>query len=239
MKSIFNINGWIADKLAFSYGLWLLIAAVVFALLCLCLVIAVRSGRLKARQMFIETGWTALWYFGFVALSFLFRWPFGAKKALIPAGSPTLVWCILAAVALVSYIWYFRRRRKKSADMVSATAIRRSAAGSGAAKYCFALLFSGMLVSSVICGIRAAGGDSIFHLVLPMLVVVVSLLLFYLTRWRVWFCLGAVAILAYALFFMQNCLAETSFMYYPLVAMIPLYLAAILPMFSLTFIKQR
>ena len=60
MKPIFNINEWIGRTLGFSNGLWILIAAVLFALLCLSFIGAVRGGRVKGRQMFIETGWTAL-----------------------------------------------------------------------------------------------------------------------------------------------------------------------------------
>lgn len=239
MKSIFDINGFISRSLGFSDGLWVLIAATLFALLCICFVLAVRDGRVKGRQMFIETGWTALWYFGLMALSLFTFWPFGDKKALWPPARPELVWCVAGVVVIALYILYFRRRKKRAADKVSATAIRRSAAGSGAAKYCYALLFAGMLVSSVICGVRAVAGDSLFHLLVPMCTVVLVLLLFYLTHWRVWFLLGGVIVLAYAVLMLQNVLAVTSFAYTPLLAMLPLYLSSILPLFSLSFINQK
>lgn len=239
MKSIFDINGFISKSLCFSDGLWVLIAAILFALLCICFVLAVRDGRVKGRQMFIETGWTALWYFGLMALSLFTFWPFGDKKALWPPARPELVWCVAGVVVIALYILYFRRRKKRAADKVSATAIRRSAAGSGAAKYCYALLFAGMLVSSVICGVRAVAGDSLFHLLVPMCTVVLVLLLFYLTHWRVWFLLGGVIVLAYAVLMLQNVLAVTSFAYTPLLAMLPLYLSSILPLFSLSFINQK
>ena len=239
MKSIFDINGFISKSLGFSDGLWVLIAAILFALLCLCFVLAVRDGRVKGRQMFIETGWTALWYYGVIALSLFTFWPFGAKKALWTPGRPALFWYVAGVVIIALYVIYFHRRKKRSADKVSATAIRRSAAGSGAAKYCYALLFAGMLVSSVICGVRAVAGDSLFHLLVPMCTVVLVLLLFRLTHWRIWFLLGGVAVLAYAVLMLQNMLAVTNFAYTPLLAMLPLYLSAILPLFSLTFIKQK
>ena len=156
MKSIFDINGFIAQSLGFSNGLWVLIGAVLFALLCLCFILAVRGGRVKGRAMFIETGWTALWYFGLLGLSLFTYWPFGEKKALWSPSQPALVWCIAAVVVIVLYFFYFRKRKKQAADKVSATAIRRSAAGSGAAKYCYALLFAGMLVSSIVCAMRAS-----------------------------------------------------------------------------------
>ena len=235
MKSIFDINGYLAETCGFSYGLWLLIGAVVFALLCLCFIIAVRAGRVKGRQMFIETGWTALWYLGLVLLSFLVFWPFGDKVPLLKTAHPAWIWCVAIPVVILLYVWYFCKRKKHFADKVSSTAIRRSAAGSGAAKYCYALLFAGMLISSVICGMRAVGGDSIFHLLVPMTVVVLTLLLFYLTHWRLWYFLGGIVILAYAVVMIQNFLAVSQFAYFPLVAMIPLYLAAVLPLFSLAF----
>jgi len=239
MKPIFNINEWILKALDFSYGLWILIAAVLFALLCLFFLGAVRGGRVKPRQMFIETGWTALWYFGLILLSLLTYWPFKKGSALWTPGGPMWVWLIAAVVVIVLYVIYFRKRKKHFADMVSATAIRKSAAGSGASKYCYALLFAGMLVASVVTGVRVVGGDSFIHLLVPMLTVVLVLLLNRLTRWGFWFLLGAVLLVGYDFLMMQNMLAVTSFAYTPLLAMIPLYLSQILPMFSLAFSKQK
>ncbi|MBQ6957774.1 MAG: hypothetical protein IJP77_04350 [Bacteroidales bacterium] len=238
MKSIFDINGFIAQSLGFSNGLWVLIGAVLFALLCLCFILAVRGGRVKGRAMFIETGWTALWYFGLLGLSLFTYWPFGEKKALWSPSQPALVWCIAAVVVIVLYFFYFRKRKKQAADKVSATAIRRSAAGSGAAKYCYALLFAGMLVSSVVCAMRAVGGDSLFHLLVPMCTVALALLLFYLTHWRIWYLLGCAIVLVYAVLMIQHVLAYTQFAYMPVLAMIPLYLSAILPLGALAFIKH-
>ena len=237
MKAIFNINEWIIKTLGFSYGLWVLVAAVMFALLCLFFVLAVRNGRLKGRQMFIETGWTALWYFGIILLSFLTYWPFKGSPLLTP-GKPMLVWLIAAAVIIVLYIFYFRKRKKHFSDLVSATAIRKSAAGSGASKFCYALLFAGMLVSAFITGMRVVGGDSFIHLIVPMLVTVLVLLLDRLTRWRIWFLLGGIVLLAYAVLMIQNVLAVDGFVFTPLLAMIPLFLSAILPMLTLAFIKR-
>ncbi len=238
MKSIFDINGFIAQSLGFSNGLWVLIGAVLFALLCLCFILAVRGGRVKGCAMFIETGWTALWYFGLLGMSLFTYWPFGKKKALWSPSQPALVWCIAAVVVIVLYFFYFRKRKKQSADKVSATAIRRSAAGSGAAKYCYALLFAGMLVSSVVCAMRAVGGDSLFHLLVPMCTVVLALLLFYLTHWRIWYLLGCAIVLVYAVLMIQHVLAYTQFAYMPVLAMIPLYLSVILPLGALAFIKH-
>ncbi len=239
MKPIFNINEWIGRTLGFSDGLWILIAAVLFALLCLLFIGAVRSGRVKGRQMFIETGWTALWYFGLILLSFLTYWPFKKGTALWVPARPMWVWLIAALVIIVLYVFYFQKRKKHFADRVSATAIRKSAAGSGASKYCYALLFAGMLVASVVAAVRIVGGDSLFHLLVPMLTVVLTLLLNRLTRWRFWFFLGSLVLLVYAVLMIQNVLALTNFSYTPLLAMIPLFLSAILPMGALAFIKQK
>ena len=122
--------------------------------------------------------------------------------------------------------------------MVSSTAIRRSAAGSGASKYCYALLFAGMLVSAVICGMRLGCGDSIVHLLVPMLLVALSVLLFSLTHWKFWYLLNALLLIAYAFLSLQSELAETQFAYTPLLALLPLYLSSILPMLSLGVQKK-
>lgn len=232
MKPIFNINGYLVDKLAFSNGLWLLIASITFALLCVCFVFSVGRGRLKARQMFIETGWLALWYFGILALSLITLFPEG--KPLWQPANPLPIWCGAAGLAFLGFLLYFFKRKKHYVNISSATAIRKSAAASGAARFCYALLFAAMLVSSVICGLRIAAGDSIFHLLIPMVVVALALILHGFTHWRIWFVLAAVLIVAYDFLMIQNVLATTGFGYFPLVAMIPLQLAVILPLLSLS-----
>lgn len=232
MKPIFDINAYLADKLAFSNGLWLLIASITFALLCICFVFSVGRGRLKARHMLVETAWVALWYYGILALSLITVFP--KEKPLWQPANPLPVWCGAAAVAFLGFLLYFFKRKKRYVQMSSANAIRKSAAASGAARFSYALLFAAILVSSVICGIRIAMGDSIFHLLVPMVLVVLALLLHGFTHWRIWFVLAAVAIVAYDFLMIQNVLSTTNFAYFPLVAMIPLQLAIILPLLSLS-----
>ena len=236
MKTIFDINDFIYNILGFSGGKWLLTASVLFAVLCFCFVVTVRNGRMKVRTFWIETGWTALWYAGLMALSLITYSPKGT--ALWQPGSPALVWCIAAVVVIFLYITYFLRRKKHFSDLVSSTAIRRSAAGSGASKYCYALLFAGMLVSAVICGMRLGCGDSVVHLLVPMLLVALSVLLFSLTHWKFWYLLNALLLIVYAFLTLQNELAETQFTYTPLLALLPLYLSSILPMLSLGIQKK-
>lgn len=237
MKVYFDINNFISSKLAFSDGMWLLTASIVFALLCFCFVLTVRRGRMKPRTFFIETGWTALWYASLVGLGRLAWAPEGSAPLWKP-DNPMLVWLLAAVVIIILYIWYFHRRKKHFSDLASATAIRRSAAGSGASKYCYALLFAGMFVSSVICGLRFGCGDSVVHLLVPMVIVLLALLLYLLTSWQLWYVLGAVCLLFYDLVWMQALLARTQFNYMPLLAMIPLSLSAILPLFSLGLSKK-
>lgn len=232
MKTIFDINGFIVNALDFSGGMWLLSASILFALLCFCFVLTVRNGRMKLRTFWVETLWLALAYAVLMALGRLAWAPEGGRTVWSPT-QPMLVWLGAAVVIIALCIWYFRRRKKHFADLVSSTAIRRSAAGSGAAKYCYALLFASMLVSSVICGLRIACGDSIVHLVVPMALAVLAILLNALTGWRFWYLFGAILLLVYDLLWMQNVLARTNFGYMPLLAMIPLCLASILPMLSL------
>ena len=232
MKTIFDINGFIVNKLGFSSGMWLLSASILFALLCFCFVLTVRNGRMKPRTFWIETLWLALAYAVLMMLGRL-AWAPEGGRVFWRTAQPMLLWLGAAVVVIALCIWYFRRRKKHYADLVSSTAIRRSAAGSGASKYCYALLFASMLVSSVICGLRIGCGDSIVHLVVPMATVVLMMLLNALTGWRFWYLFGAVLLLAYDLLWMQNVLARTDFGYMPLLAMIPLCLASILPMLSL------
>lgn len=237
MQAIFDINSLLINKLALSNGAWVLIGAVLFALLCVFFLLAVRSGRVKPRTVFVEAGWMLLWYFGIQALSLLVYWPKG--EAILKPGNPLWVWAPAALVITLGFLLYFLKRRKHFVDQVTANAIRRSAAGSGASKYAYALLFAGSLVASILCVIRVACGDSILHLLVPMAVTVLTLLLFSLTQWKFWFALGGIVILAYAFLWMQAVLTYEGFGFTPLLAMLPLYLSTALPMLSLAFFKQQ
>ena len=187
--------------------------------------------------MFFSFGWLTLAYFVLMGLGILTcESPF-LKQPLWKPQSPVLYFSVASLVIIVVFVWIFFSRRKRFADRVSATAIRRSAAGSGAAKYAYAVLFAGMLLSSLICGLRFGCGDSFIHLLVPMAIVTVALLLFLLTHWKFWYVLGSLALLIYAFLTIQSELAETQFTYTPLLALIPLYLAAILPLGSLGFQK--
>ena len=236
MKALFDTNGIIYNALGFSDGMWLLTAAILFALLCFCFVLTVRKGRMKPRTFWIESLGLAVWYAALYGLGFLFYSPHGTP--LCKLAHPMLDGILIAVMIISLYIWYFIRRKAHYSDLVSATAIRRSAAGSGASKYCYALLFASMLVSSVICGLRLGCGDTIVHLAVPMALVVVILLLYALTGWRFWYLFGALLLIAYDFLWIQNVLAVTYFAYTPLWAMIPLCLATILPMLSLGTLKK-
>lgn len=237
MRAIFDINSLLINKLGFSNGLWVLIGAILFALLCVFFLLAVRDGRVKPRAVLVETGWTLLWYYAVFGLS---RLVYSSKgEAFIKLSNPVWVWGAVAVVLFAGYVLYFRKRRKRFVDQVSANAIRRSAAGSGASKYAYALLFSGLLVATLISVLRVCCGDSILHLLVPMCIAVVVLLLFSLTKWKSWYALGGLLILAYAFFWMQSVLTFHGFGYMPLLAMIPLFLSLALPMFTLAFYKQK
>lgn len=236
MRSIFDVNSWLINTLGFSNGLWVLIGAILFALLCLFFVLTVRDGRVKTRNVLLEALWTALWYYGAYAAGHYLA--FG-ERALWHPGKPLLVWVLAAAVLLVAFTWYFLRRKKRSADRVSAYSIRRSAAGSGAAKFCFSLWFGALLLMAVISGLRVGCGDSILHLIVPMCLSVLTLLLVLLTRWRFWFVLGALLLAVYAVLMVQNVLTFPARAYGQALALVPLYLSCILPMLFLAFNGRR
>ena len=237
MKTIFDINGFITSTLGFSYGRWALTVAILFAVLCLCLLLTVRGGRMKVRDFGKEAVGLALWCIVVWGLARLAWAPVGGRTLWQPT-QPMLVWLIAAVLIIVLFVWYFRRRRKRYADLVSATAIRRSAAVSGASKFCYALLFAAMLLCSVGCGVGLVCGESVVALAVPMLVVALALLLYAFTALRLWYLIGAVLLLAYDFLWMQQALAASHFAFMPLLAMLPLCLACILPLFSLALLKK-
>lgn len=238
MKSIFDINSFIINTLGFSNGLWVLIGAIVFALLCLCFLLAVRNGRVKGGQMLREAFWMAVWYYGITGLTAVTFLP-NRENPLWHPGKPLLVWCIAAVVIICLFFWYFLKRKKRFSDRVSAYAVRRSAAGSGASKFCYALLFGGMLLAFVIACLRVGCGDSILHLIVPMAVVVLTLLLFYLTKWKFWYAAGGLLIAVYGILVIQNALTYSHFSFFPSLPLVVLYLSSVLPLFSLAFNKSK
>ena len=238
MKSIFDINSYLINTLGFSHGLWALIGAIVFALLCLCFLMTVRNGRVKGGQMLREAFWMAVWYYGIAALTAVTFLPDRVNPLWQPS-HPMPVWGIAAVVIILLFFWYFLKRKKRFSDRVSAYSVRRSAAGSGAAKYCHALLFGGMLLAFVIAGIRVACGDSIVHLILPMAIVVLTLLLHFLTQWKFWYGLGGLLIACYAVLVIQNSLTYSNFSFFPSLPLVVLYLSSVLPLFSLAFNKSK
>ena len=233
MKTIFDINEFIVNKLAFSSGLWLLIASIVFAVLCLCFLVTARNGRVKVRDMFVEFGWLTLFYFLLMGLGIATCDSPFLKQPLWKPQIPAVFFAVASLIVVLICCVYFMRRKKRFSDRVSATAIRRSAVGSGVSKFSYALLFAGMLLSSVICGLRFGCGDSFIHLLVPMATVALVMVLYLLTHWNFWYLLGAVLVLGYAFLVIQAELAETQFAYTPLLALIPLYLSSIMPMAAL------
>lgn len=226
MQPIIDIYGFLKGNLAFSQGLWLLLKSVAFALLCLLFIGALRNGRVKGRQTFIEAGIVALWTAGVFGLS-LIPWD--------PA-YPALVWCVAAGILLVVLVWIYLKRKKKFADQVSSTAIRRSAAWSGAGKYARALLFGGLLVMSLLSWVGSKGS---FAMLVPLVAAELLLLLAALTRWRLWYVLSALLQAAFAVLLMQQVLACEGFGVRGLLALIPVFLSVILPLITLTFLKKN
>ena len=238
MKPIYDIYSFLTQNIGFSKGLWILIGAIAFALLCLLFIGLVRSGKVKAGQTFIEAGLVAIWHSGVFALSLLTFWPKG--EPLWRPSNPVLVWLVVAAVLLVVLTWIYLHRKKRFADRVSATAIRRSAAGSGAGKYARALLLGGSLVLAVLAGVSCLVSKGVgFSWLIPLVIVVVFEWLAVLTRWRIWHFLGALCVLAFVVLSMQQLLSMNGFSVTPLLAGIPVYLSVILPMFTLTFLKLK
>ena len=240
MKIIFDINGFIVNTLGFSSGMWLLSAAILFALLCFCFVLTVRNGRVKPMTCWIETLWLVVWTAILLGLGMV-AWAPEGGKALWRPSQPLWVWLGMVVTLILLFIWYFRRRKKHFADLVSATAIRRSAASSGASKYCYALLFASMLVLcmfSVTFSLLPFLGLNLVHLVFTMTIVVLSILLNALTGWRFWYLLGALLLIAFDFLMMQQLLVFSPYSFMPLLALIPLCLATILPMFSLGTMKK-
>ena len=245
MEQILDIQQWeslVAPLAGISRGLWALIGAVSFALLCLCFARTVRSGRVTVRQTFIEAGRIVLWSVGLFVLGLVLL-PLFARAARIWQ----LTFLIGAGIGVTGLlVFVYLRRKKRFADRVSANAIRRSAAGSGAGKYARALLFGGLIVltvSTIVC--LLIRNQSVPAAVAVLAILAVILLLAMLTGWRLWYALGALVSLAALVLLailsalLAGALSEsTPLVFWAFFPFIPVVLSLLLPMLTLTFLKK-
>lgn len=196
---------WAFPALNVGKGISILLNAVSFALYCAVLSFSVVSGRNKLKASLSKAAVIAIWS-AVLGLAGAF-----ASKFLLPEGSLVFFPLSMAVIFAITLIIY-HKCRKRAADKVSATAIRKSAAASGQLKYTYTLLYGALAVLmiadiihfSVTLGGPSWNQDTFF----PLIVTLISLILWRIVKWR-GFLLPAVAVDLFFLFKLVHGLVYT------------------------------
>ena len=162
--------------LSFSKGGYLLANSIVLALFCLIFVFAVISGRIRPIKVLIASAKLFLWAIVAFGIGELIAWLIclitGAKFSFmgIVRGVQFDEWVMIGTAVITALIvlFCFITGRKRSADRISATAIRKSAAASGATKYSYNLLYGSMLLLLLLSAILLLIIGENFFFVLPL-----------------------------------------------------------------------
>ena len=172
---------WSIPDIPVGKGVRILLNAVAFALYCLILCFSVMSGRNKPRASFRKALEIAVWC-AFLGLAGKFAYDY-----LIPEGNPVILPVSIAVILTVFIAVYFKLR-KKEADKVSSTAIRKSAVASGQLKHTYTVLYGAltvMMAADIIHFAVTLGGDTWNgDTLIPLAVTLLSVILWRLVKWR-------------------------------------------------------
>lgn len=172
---------WSIPDLPVGKGTRILFNAVAFALYCLILCFSVMSGRNRPGTSFRKALEIAVWC-AFLGLAGKL-----AGDYLIPEGNPAVL-PVFIAVILTIFIAVYFKLRKKEADKVSSTAIRKSAEASGQLKHTYTVLYGAltvMMAADIIHFAVTLGGDTWNgDTLIPLTVTLLSVILWRLVKWR-------------------------------------------------------
>ncbi|HPH53611.1 MAG: M28 family peptidase [Bacteroidales bacterium] len=234
--------------LSFSKGGYLLANSIVLALFCLIFSFALISSRIRPLKVLVASAKVLLWALVAFAIGELIAWVVslivGAKFSFmgVVRGVQFDEWVMIGTAvvtALIVAICFFFGR-KKASDRISSTAIRKSAAASGATKYSYNLLYGTMLLLLLLSAILLFTIGENFFFVLPLALAAASVFLWRITTWRGWLLVAIVVTLLHAF----------SFLYIVIIALtmgalgvLPLfmviYLALLLPLADLYTRKEK
>jgi hypothetical protein len=234
--------------LSFSKGGYLLANSIVLALFCIIFSFALISGRIRPLKVLVASAKVLLWALVAFGIGELIAWVVslivGAKFSFmgVVRGVQFDEWVMIGTAVVTALIvtTCFLFGRKKSADRISATAIRKSAAASGATKYSYNLLYGTMLLLLLLSAILLFAIGENFFFVLPLALAAASVFLWRITTWRGWLLAAIVVTLLHAF----------SFLYIVIIALtmgalgvLPLfmviYLALLLPLADLYTRKEK
>ena len=233
---------------SFSKGGYLLVNSIILALFCLIFSFAVISGRIRPLKVLVASAKILLWALTALIIGELIAWVIsmivGAKFSImgVVRGVQFDEWVMIgtaAATALIVTIC-FLWGRKRSADRISSTAIRKSASTSGATKYSYNLLFGAMLLMLLLSAVLLLTIGENFFFALPLGLAAASLFLWRITTWRGWLLPAIVVILLHAFSFLYVVItALTMGALGVLPLFIVIYLALLLPLADIYTRKEK
>ncbi|MFA5325521.1 MAG: M28 family peptidase [Bacteroidales bacterium] len=232
----------------FSKGGYALLNAITLALFCLAFCFSILSGRIHSGRVFKTMGRIFLFTLIIFALGYLLSWIsskllgryfilFGDVKGGEFYNTAMIV--IVALLAVIS-LWCYLLKRRKAANLVSSTAIRKSAAASGVTKYSLEIFYGTMLVLLVLSAVSYFAIGENFFFIIPLLIGSVSLILWRLFKLRSVLLIAVIVILLHAFSFCYVIgIALTIEGLYAVLLLAFLYIMTVIPLIDLYSRKEK
>lgn len=180
------------DKLALNKGLLLLLCSIALALACVELCVAVKKGKLQARQV-VTTACKAL-------LAVACAFALGFLVTLLPLSGlwASVVFYAFLALVLAAVIIVYVAGERKQVRLATANALRKSAGNTAIVRHAKCWIFGICFALTVGAALLLAIGSERFYLpMVPVAVAVVAILLHTIVHWRIWYAIAAIAIVAF------------------------------------------
>lgn len=186
------------NKFAGNKGLMLLLCSIALAIVCVGICFSVIRGKISARQVFTAICRSVL----FVAASALF----GFLVSLIPVKGVwgRVVFYAALALVLIAKLMVYLSGERRAIRLATANSLRTSASSTAAVRNAKGWLY-GTSIAVVFAAVLALILKQPYYLIMiPVAIVAVVILLNGILRWRIWYALGAIAIIAYAVIALKD-----------------------------------
>jgi len=181
-----------SNSLILPKGPVILANSCIFALFCTVMCLGYVSGRFKFAALLLKSAFMAIWMFAISGFNYMI-----CDRFTIPEytylGAEALI------VVLVALVYF--KSRKRYADKVSSSSIRKSAVGSGQIRYAYNVLYASltiMMVISVAMFIASAVNGGNISIPFFLAAILLCFFLWRVLRWR-GILLPAIAVAAFGL----------------------------------------
>ena len=219
-----------------SLGLKTLFNAVTFMLYCIVLIFSIIGGKSRFVQSAVKGLKILIWLLILYIAGTL-------ATRFVKTSMPSLVTWISTGVVGAVFIWRYFARRRRFANEVSGSSIRRSASGVGEVKYARTMLHGALLAAMAVTVLffflTLKSGDNYFILA-PLGSILLCMILRKFCRWRGWLLVAIVSVTAQAIVFIYGTWAAYKFgALASALAFSLLYLALLVPLCDLYCRKEQ